>query len=159
MHNSPVEAIVSLGSGHPIIDIDGTVFLQFGLFVVMAFIANRFLFQPYLVLRERRKEGIEGARSEATRMTATADAKLAEYEKSLATARNKANEEGSKVRREAAAHEQEVTSKARAAAVASIEEAQAKMRTETDAARAELMPQAEALAASMAKKLLGREVV
>jgi hypothetical protein len=32
------------------------------------------------------------------------------------------------------------------------------MRSETDAARAELMPQAEALAAKMATKLLGREV-
>ena len=115
--------------------------------------------QIFQRLRERRKEGIEGARTEATQMTATAEAKLAEYEKSLATARNKANEEGSKVRREAAAHEQEVTTKARTAALASIEEAQQKMRSETEAARAELMPQAEALAATMAKKLLGREVV
>ncbi|MBX3159266.1 MAG: ATP synthase F0 subunit B [Deltaproteobacteria bacterium] len=158
MHNS-VDAVVSLGSGHPIIDIDLTVFLQFGLFVVMALLANRLLFQPYLALRERRKEGIEGARAEAAQMTATADSKLADYEKQLATARAKANTEGGKVRAEAAAHEQEVTGKARAAALTSIEEAQAKMRQETDAARRELMPQAEALAAKMATRLLGREVV
>ena len=150
--------IVSLAGGHPLIDIDLTVVVQFVLFVVLFVIANRLLFQPYLQLRERRKAGIDGARAEAERMTAQADAKLADYEKQLAMARDRANEEGRKVRGEAAAHEREVTDKARASAQKAIDEAQAKMRSETEAARAQLMPQAAALAKSMASKLLGREV-
>jgi len=91
-------------------------------------------------------------------MSAQADAKLADYEKQLAGARSRANEEGRKVRAEASTHEREVTDKARAAAQASIDEAQAKVRTETAAARAELMPQADAIAKKLASKLLGREV-
>jgi len=150
--------IVSLAGGHPLIDIDATVLVQFALFVVLFVIANRFLFQPYLKLRERRREGIEGARAEADRMTAQADAKLADYEKQLAGARDRANEEGRKIRLEAAAHEREVTDKARATAQKAIDDAQATMRTETQAARAQLMPQADALARSIASKLLGREV-
>jgi F-type H+-transporting ATPase subunit b len=150
--------IVSLAGGHPLIDIDATVIVQFVLFLVLFVIANRLLFQPYLQLRERRKEGIEGARAEADRMTAQADAKLADYEKQLAMARERANEEGRKVRLEAAAHEREVTDRARAAAQKAIDEAQATMRRETEAARAQLMPQADALARSIASKLLGREV-
>jgi F-type H+-transporting ATPase subunit b len=122
------------------------------------FIANKFLFQPYLQLRERRKAGIEGARAEAERTSAQADAKLADYEKQLATARTKANEEGRKVRAEATANERDVTDKARATAQKAIDEAHTKMRAETDAARAELMPQANALAKQIATKLLGREV-
>ena len=150
--------IVSLAGGHPLIDIDGTVFVQFALFLALFVVANRLLFQPYLRLRERRTAGIEGARAEAERMTAQADAKLAEYEKQLAVARDRANEEGRKVRLEAAAHEREVTAKARAAAQAATDAAQATMRRETEAARAQLLPQADALARAISSKLLGREV-
>jgi F-type H+-transporting ATPase subunit b len=150
--------IVSLAGGHPLIDIDLTVLVQFVLFLVLFVIANKFLFQPYLQLRERRKAGIDGARAEAERMTAEADAKLADYEKSLAVARDRTNEEGRKVRAEASAHEREVTDKARASAQAAIDEAQASMRKQTEAARATLMPQADAIARSLASKLLGREV-
>jgi F-type H+-transporting ATPase subunit b len=125
------QALVTLASGHPLIDIDWTVLVQFGLFLLLLYVSNQLLFQPYLRLRERRKEGIDGARAEAERMTAQADAKLADYEKQLAAARSRANEEGRKVRAEAAAHEKEVTDKARAEAQKAIDEATAKMRQET----------------------------
>jgi F-type H+-transporting ATPase subunit b len=148
----------TIASGHPLIDIDATAIVQFALFLVLMFVANKLMFQPYLALRERRKAGIEGARAEAERMTAQADAKLADYEKQLAVARNRANEEGRKVRAEAVAHEREVTDKARATAQQAIDEAQAKMRAETESARAQLMPQADAIAKQIASKLLGREV-
>src|SRR5881392_658332 len=111
MHLDPSS---TLASGHPLIDIDLTVFVQFGLFLLLLIISNKLLFQPYLQLRERRKAGIDGARAEADQMTATASAKEADYEKQLAAARNRANEEGRKVRAEAAAHEKDVTDKARA---------------------------------------------
>src|SRR2546428_12003325 len=113
--------IVSLAGGHPLIDIDATVIVQFVLFLVLFLVANRLLFQPYLRLREQRRAGIEGARAEADRMTAQADAKLADYEKQLTVARDRANEEGRKVRLEAAAQEREVTDKARAAAPAAMD--------------------------------------
>jgi F-type H+-transporting ATPase subunit b len=150
--------IVSLAGGHPLIDIDLTVVVQFVLFLVLFVIANRFLFQPYLRLRERRRAGIDGARAEAERMTAQADAKLAEYEKQLATARDRANEEGRKVKLDAAARVAKVTEEARAGAQKEIDVAQGKMRSETEAARRQLMPQADAIARAIASKLLGREV-
>ncbi|HEU0030055.1 MAG TPA: ATP synthase F0 subunit B [Kofleriaceae bacterium] len=151
-------SLVSVASGHPLIDIDLTAAVQFVLFLLLYVVANKLLFQPYLALRARRKAGIDGAREEAEQMTAQADAKLADYEKQLAVARNRANEEGRKVRAEAAAHEREVTDKARAQAQAAIDAAQAKMRSEAEAARMQLMPQAETIARSIASKLLGREV-
>ena len=150
--------IVSLAAGHPLIDVDLTVVIQFALFLILFFVSNKLLFQPYLQLRERRKAGIDGARAEAEQMTATADAKLAEYEKSLAMARDRANEQGRKVRLDAAAHEREVTDKARATSQAAILAAQTKMRSETEAARAQLLPQADMIARSIVSKLLGREV-
>jgi F-type H+-transporting ATPase subunit b len=153
-----LQALSSLASGHPLIDIDLTVVLQFALFLVLFWAANKLLFQPYLALRDRRKAGIEGARAEAERMTATADAKLADYEKQLAAARNRANEEGRKVRAEASTHEKDVTEKARSEAQKAIDEATAKMKQETEAARLQLLPQANTLAKQIASRLLGREV-
>lgn len=150
--------LVVASSEHPLIDLDLTVVIQFGLFLVMLLVLNKVLFQPYLRLREQRQAGIEGARSEADRMVAEADAKLADYEKSLAAARDRASEESRKIRAEAAAHERDVTGKARAQATAAMDEATTKVRTETEAARTQLMPQADALARQMASRLLGREV-
>jgi F-type H+-transporting ATPase subunit b len=150
--------IVSLAAGHPLIDIDATVIVQFVLFLVLFAIANRFLFQPYLRLRERRQAGIEGARAEATRMTAQADAKLADYEKQLAVAREGANDEARKIRAEASRIEREETDRARDKAQKALDEAQSTVRRETEAARGQLLPQADALARSIASKLLGREV-
>ncbi len=152
------QALTSLASGHPLIDIDLTVFVQFGLFLLLFVAANKLLFQPYRALRERRMAGIDGARAEADRMTASADAKLADYEKQLGAARNRANEEGRKLRAEATTHEKDVTDKARAEAQKSIDEATAKMKQETEAARLQLLPQASTLAKQIATKLLGREV-
>jgi F-type H+-transporting ATPase subunit b len=150
--------LVVAASEHPLIDIDLTVLVQFGLFLLMLLLLNQLLFKPYLRLREKRQEGIEGARTEAERMTAEADAKLADYETSLDQARTKAAGEARKIRAEASAHEREVTGAARAKATKALDEAQARVRTETDAARATLMPQAEAIAKQIASKLLGREV-
>lgn len=148
----------TIAAGHPLIDIDGTVFIQFALFLLLYIVANQLLFQPYLALRKRRRDGIEGARVEATQMSASADAKLADYEKQLAAARDRANETGRKVRAEAAAHEREVTDGARKSAQQALDEAQTKMRAETETARLQLLPQANALAKQIASKLLGREV-
>ncbi len=149
--------LVSIAA-HPLIDIDLTVVVQFVLFLLLFIISNKLLFQPYLALRERRKQGIDGARDEADKMSAQAEAKLADYEKKLAAARTVANEEGRKVRAEAAANEKDVTDTARAGAQKAIDEAMARMRQETEAARLQLLPQADAIGKRITSKLLGREI-
>ena len=144
--------------GEAIIDIDWTAAVQLGLFLLLFLVCNALLFQPYLRLRARRREGIQGAREEATRMTAEADARLADYESKLATARTRAGEEQRKVRAEAAAYERETTDAARKAAMKALDEANAKVQADTEAARKQLLPQAQVLAKTMASRILGREV-
>ena len=156
--NEADKVLVSVAEGHPLIDIDWTVALQFGLFLAMFFLAKKLLFQPYLALREKRIAGIDGARAEAERMNAEAEAKLADYEQKLTTARDKAAEETRAVRAEASKHEQDVTDKSRKAAQDAMNTAAAKVKSETEAARAELATRADAIAKQMAKQLLGREV-
>jgi F-type H+-transporting ATPase subunit b len=144
--------------GEAIIDIDWTAAVQLGLFLLLFLVCNALLFQPYLRLRARRREGIQGAREEATRMTAEADARLADYESKLATARTRAGEEQRKVRAEAAAYERETTDAARKASMKALEEANAKVQADTEVARKQLLPQAQLLAKTMASRILGRDV-
>lgn len=149
---------VAAGGEHPLIDIDGTLWIQLGLFLFMGLIVTNWLFKPYLRMREEREKGIEGARKEAETMSSEADARLADYESKLAAARSRAYDEQRKLRAEAAAYQVEVTDKARAEANKAIEESRAKVRDEVESARSELMPQAEVLAGQISAKLLGRKV-
>ena len=154
----PVLGTVAAGGEHPLIDVDGTLIIQFGLFLLMAFVVTNWLFKPYLRMREEREQGIDGARKEADEMTATADARLAEYQSKLSEARSRAYDEQRKLRIEATEYQAEVTAKARKESGAALEASRTKVRTEVDSARAELMPESEALAGRIAAKLLGRKV-
>ncbi|MCP4444621.1 MAG: ATP synthase F0 subunit B [Myxococcales bacterium] len=154
----PVLMTLASAAEHPLIDIDNTAFLQFAIFVVMALASTQLLFKPYLRMREARDEGMDGARDKAKALSAEADAKLADYEQKLASARARAQEERRKIRGEAAEHLQTITEKARGAALEAVQSATQKVETETASARAELLPKADSLAGEMAGKLLGREV-
>lgn len=154
----PVLLTLASAAEHPLLDIDNTAFIQFAIFVVMALASTQLLFKPYLRMREERDAGMEGARKEAANLSAEADAKLADYEQKLASARARAQEERRKIRAEASEHLQEITDKARKSAQDAIDSAHAKVVSETETARAELLPKADALAGEMVSKLLGREV-
>jgi F-type H+-transporting ATPase subunit b len=156
--DSLVLRTVAAGGVHPLIDIDGTVFIQLGLFLLMAFAATQLLFKPYLKMREERTAGIEGARREAKELENEAEGRMADYEQRLGRARDAALDEQRKVRAEAAAHQREVTEKAREQAAVTLAEAHAKVVEETSRARQELLPRADALARDIAAKLLGRQV-
>lgn len=154
----PMLMTLASAAEHPLIDIDNTAFVQFAIFVVMALASTQLLFKPYLRMREARDEGMDGARKQAAALSAEADAKLADYEQKLAAARARAQEERRKIRGEASEHLQSITDKARAAAQEAVLAANKKVQTETESARADLLPKADALAGQMVSKLLGREV-
>ena len=154
----PSEPDAELRQEHPLIDIDHTVWIQLVLFFVVAFVCSRLLFRPYLKMRDERTAGIEGARDEAARLSAEADARLTRYRGQLDQARVHAHDERRKMRTEAAERQRQVTDRARADAGSALDEAKGRRRQETDAARGKLMPQAQQLAGDIADALLGRRV-
>ena len=97
----PVLMTLASAAEHSMIDIDSTAFVQFGIFAILALVATRFLFTPYLKMREEREDGMEGARKDAENLSAEADAKLADYEEKLASARARAQIERPNIRAEA----------------------------------------------------------
>jgi F-type H+-transporting ATPase subunit b len=143
---------------HPLIDIDNTVWVQLVLFMLVALIGSRLLFRPYLKMRDKRAAGIEGARAEASQMTAEAGARVADYEQKLTVARNRALEERRTIRTQAAERQRELTEAARAESTAALDQAKARIASETATARGALRPHATQVADDMAAKLLGRKV-
>lgn len=154
----PSEPDAPVKAEHPLIDIDHTVWIQLVLFFIVAFIGSRLLYRPYLRMRDERAAGIEGARDEAARLSTEADARLAHYEREIAAARGRAQDERRVMRTEAATRQRDATERARAEATRAFDEARSRVERETNAARQLLMPRASQVAQEIAGKLLGRKV-
>jgi F-type H+-transporting ATPase subunit b len=155
---SPVYALAAAAKDPPIIDLDSTVLVQLVIFLVTAVVLSKYLFKPYLAVKEARGAGIGGARDEARRLDEQAKASVADYDQAFAAARSKANAERGKLQSEAVAREREITDAARKATAASVEQSRKELATAATEARAQLQPRAHEIARSIFKKILGREV-
>ncbi len=142
----------------PLIDVDGTLFLQLGLFILMWIALSALLFRPYLRMRAERDKGIGGARDEAHKMEERARTIVGEYEGKFGRAKLRGQEERARLRSEAAARERQLLGQARDESQRAIEAAKTKITSDAEAARKQLDAQARELAKQMAKKILGREV-
>ena len=74
----------------PLVDIDGTVFVQGGIFLLLMFFLHHLVFKPYLAMRKEQGEATAGARQVAEEETAAADERLADYQERLMTAKKEA---------------------------------------------------------------------
>ncbi len=142
----------------PLIDVDGTVFVQWALFLIMMAICARLLFKPYLKLRDERKKSTEGAREDASSMQARAREMFANYEAQLQQALLRGAAERQTLRSEGAGRERELLGAARDEAQKAIEAARLRTSTEAGMARKQLEQQSAALTTQIVRKILGREV-
>jgi F-type H+-transporting ATPase subunit b len=141
----------------PLIDLDGTVFVQFAFFVIMLIVLSRFLFKPYLKMRDARHKGIEGAREEASAMQERAQKTNADYDAQLTRARQRGAEERARLRGEGAVYERQVLGAARDESQKTLDAARGKIASDAGAARDKLAAESTALAKQIVKKILGRE--
>ncbi|HET6149867.1 MAG TPA: ATP synthase F0 subunit B [Polyangia bacterium] len=141
-----------------LIDVDGTVFVQLGVFLALVLVLYRFLWKPYLRVRSERVSRIDGYRDEAARLQADADARLARLEAELAEARRVGAGERAVARAEALAREHTLMAEAQALAQKTLADARAQLEATVAAERAKLQQKAAELGRDAAKKILGREV-
>ncbi|HEY2747631.1 MAG TPA: ATP synthase F0 subunit B [Polyangia bacterium] len=141
----------------PLIDVDGTLFVQFAFFVIMLAVLSRFLFRPYLKMRDARHKGIEGAREEASAMQERARQTNADYDAKLTKARLRGAEERARLRGEGAIHERQVLGAARDEAQKTLDAARGKIAADAGRARETLTAESTTLARQIVKKILGRE--
>jgi len=141
-----------------LIDLDNTLFVQLGLFLLLVVILQRFLWKPYLRIREERVTRIEGYRDQAARIEADAVARLARTEGQLEEARRIGAGERAVARAEARAREQTLLAEAQAAAQRTLAEARARLDAALTTERTKLQARANEIGREAARKILGREV-
>jgi F-type H+-transporting ATPase subunit b len=141
-----------------LLDIDSTVFVMLGLFLVLAFILTQWLWKPYLRVREERVRRIEGARAEAEKLEADTATRLTRIEAQMSEARKAANHERAQVRLAAMAREQQLLAEAQAAAHKMLTEARSQLDASLATERARLQASATTLGREIAEKALGRRL-
>jgi F0F1-type ATP synthase membrane subunit b/b' len=141
-----------------LLDIDGTVFVQFGLFLLTMYALTQLLWKPYLRIRGERSTRIEGYKDEAKRLDADAATRLAKVDAELAQARREGSLERGRVRAAAQVREQQIIKTAQEAAQKAIVEARARVEAALVSERSGLAARAEVLGRQAAEKVLGRKV-
>jgi F-type H+-transporting ATPase subunit b len=150
--------LVAAEDAPPLIDLDGTVFVQFGLFLVLFIVLSQILWKPFLKLRDERQAGMGGAREQAEEMGAKSRELTDRYDRKVAETKAKATDERNKLRVEAANREREILEAARQKAQAAQGAARKKIAEQSEAAKGKLEVEAAALAKTVAGRVLGREV-
>jgi F-type H+-transporting ATPase subunit b len=148
----------ALAEGAVNVDLDLSLFVQLGFFLVLLAILKPVLFDPMLKLFEEREKRIEGTRHKATKEDERSAKALAKYEAILAKAREAGAGERDAMRAEGMKREAELMGKVRAEAATTLEQGRAQIGQEATAARGQLKTDARSLGREMASRVLGREV-
>ena len=140
------------------VDLDASLLVQLGLFVVLLVILKPLLFDPMMKLFEEREKRIEGTRREATKEDERSAKALAKYEAILAKAREAGGAERDAIRGKGAKEEAELMAGVRKETTATLEQGRKAITDEVTTAREQLKKDAAALAREIATRVLGREV-
>lgn len=140
------------------VDLDPSLLVQVGLFVVLMLVLKPLLFEPMLKLFEEREKRIEGTRREASKEDERSAKALAKYEAILAKAREAGSAERDVLRAEGTKKEAELMAGVRNLTAATVEQGRVATAGEAKTARAGLANEANNLARAIATRVLGREV-
>jgi F-type H+-transporting ATPase subunit b len=140
----------------PVVDIDGTLYIQLGIFLGLVVVLGPLLFKPWLEAQERRRTAIEGALTQSRSMRSDADALAKDYDQRLELAREQAHVVRSDARRQEEAAQAAKLAAAREEAGASLQRERERIASETATAREALGARVDELADTIANKLLGR---
>ncbi len=141
-----------------LLDLDGTVYIMLAIFLLAVAVLSRWLWRPYLRVREERVTRVEGFREEAARMDADAEARLQRCQADLAEARRAGSHELARARNQAQIREQAILAGAQAQAQRDLAAARARIETALAAEKSSLAARAQALGAEAAERILGRKV-
>lgn len=148
-------ALLSEGS---IIDLDGTIWIQLGIFAIAFLLLRPLIFRPMIALFEARENAIEGAKVEALRLQDEASAESDEFDEEMRRLRLQAGEERDRLRAEGKRLERTVLDRVRAETNTQLSEADQKLKAEATRLRQEVERGVPALAKQIASKMLDREV-
>jgi len=155
---STIEASTNAEGGGVNVDLDASLVVQIGLFLLLLVILKPLLFDPLLKLFEEREKRIEGTRREASKEDERSAKALAKYEGILSKARESGGLERDQIRAEGTKKEAEILARVRAQAAATIDEGRKALAGDAKTARAALETESTVLGSTIASRVLGREV-
>lgn len=153
-----MQAPLLAAAAAPVVDIDGTIFIQAGIFLLLMAILYPLLFKPWLATQQRREQAITGTTAAASDLRARADEEGRRYEARLAEARARAAGIRSDAVKVSEGERQRALAEARAVAGDETAALRQRLDREADEARTTLATRVEELAQDIATKLLGRTV-
>jgi F-type H+-transporting ATPase subunit b len=139
-------------------DLDVTIFIQTGIFLLVLFGLNPILIKPIQRIIEARHAGTGGKSQDTDRLSSEAAEKQQKYEARIAVARKEAGEKREGLRNEGRQSERQLVEEARKRAEATVEKGRADIETQATEARGALNTEVDALAQQLAVKVLGREL-
>ena len=140
----------------PVVDIDGTLFVQAAIFVSMCLVLQALLFRPWLKVKDLRTERIDHALARSVDALAEARELELRYGGKVKAAREQAMGTRSEQRVAAELQEAEVVGKARDEAAAQLAAERSKLDAAATEARKGLESHVDALASDAVAKILGR---
>lgn len=152
----PAPVLLLASAAAPVVDIDGTIFIQAGIFLLLMAILHPLLFKPWLATRARREHAIEGTLLAATELRVEAERIGVDYESRLADARGRATAVRSEAVKAADTDRQRKLAETRNAANIELQGLRERLAFESNAARTTLAARVDELAADIATRILGR---
>ena len=140
------------------VDLDASLVVQIGLFILLMVILKPLLFDPMMKLFQERENKIEGTRREATKEDKRSAEALAKYEKVIAKAREEGGAERDQLRAQGQKKEAEILARVRAQTASTVDEGRKAIAGDAKAARTALETESNVLGRSIASRVLGREV-
>jgi F-type H+-transporting ATPase subunit b len=145
-------------SGGSIIDLDGTIFVQLGMFFTAFVLLYVLVFKPMVAVLEAREQAIDGAKDQAKQLDQEVKNKQATFENELRKVRSASGEERERLRTEGLELERKLLERVRDETTMVMNDARARLDIEARRARTELNSQRAELARQIASKVIGREV-
>ena len=148
-----------VAAGGSLIDLDATLFIQLGIFLLVFILLRALLFRPVIQLIEKRREVTVGKREEAEKFERDSADLQEEFDKQMAEIRTSAGAEKDRLVEQARRQERDILHKAREDARSIVEEAKAEATEKAEVARTEIREEVDSLASAVASRILGRDVV
>jgi len=126
--------------------------------LLLTLILNQLLFKPIIRVINARSGAVQDARTLADSANRRAGEALREFEGRTRAAREEVHQQMEATRRAAEEQRAQIVAEARQRAEATLAEAHSRLEQETAAARARIEDDADAIANSIAQRILGRQL-
>lgn len=140
------------------IDLNYSLFIQIGNFLLLILVLNFLLYRPILGIIEKRDKYLKSSQDEIKGLQDTVDRKVAEYEERLRMAKQDALDQKNAITRTGSDEAKDILDKVRGEIPSLMAEFQEKMGHEVEKARQVLRTQSRAISLEIAEKVLGRSV-